>query len=340
MKHKRGFIAAVLFLVVFLGMYVIRDMNTEPAPYRVNRGIVFGTTYKIAYQSDADLQSEIQEEFRRFDLSLSPFNERSVISRINNNDSTVVADDWFITVFNKSKEVFEQSGGAFDPTVSPLINLWGFGFKKRADVTPERVDSLLPLVGMDKIVLKNGRITKADPRMTLDFSAIAKGFSSDVIGALLQKNGVKNYMVEVGGEVVTSGLNSKGLSWHIGINLPEDTAQVNSFQYKEVVCLSGKAMATSGNYRNFYYKDGKRIAHTIDPKSGYPIEHSLLSASVVADDCMTADAFATVFMVLGLERSLQLANGLPYIDAYFIYDKNGDEYGVAMTPGMRRHLEP
>lgn len=340
MANKRAWLAAILFLVVFLGAYLSRRV-VGPTPYQIDQGLVFGTTYKMVYQNKTDLQPEIEAELKKFDASLSPFNEQSVIARVNRNDRAVELDDWFVTVFNRSKEIFRLTEGAFDPTVSPLINLWGFGFKKKDDVTPEKVDSLLPLVGMDKIELREGRVDKQDDRMTLDFSAIAKGFACDVVGEFLKKRGVKNYMVEIGGEVVTAGVNAKGLAWRVAISRPEeDTTDIRTLQYKEVIALSGKAMATSGNYRNFYYQDGKRIAHTIDPASGYPIEHSLLSATVIADDCMTADAYATAFMVLGLERSMQLAEKRPDIDVYFICDAGNDLYEVAMTPGMRRYIQP
>lgn len=225
-------------------------------------------------------------------------------------------DYHFDQVFDKSKELYKMSGGAFDPTVMPLVNAWGFGFEKKDDVTPSLIDSLLPLIGFDKVKYKNEEIIKDMPDIMLDFSAIAKGYGVDVLAEMLEEKGVKNYMVEIGGELRVKGHNPSQQDWQIGIEKPMEGKR----ELKSTIGLNNHAVATSGNYRNFYYKDGKRYAHTINPQTGYPVSHNLLSTTVIAKDCITADAYATAFMVLGLEESIKLSNQVPGILVYFIYE--------------------
>lgn len=334
MKNKKGIIAAVIFTVIFMvGFW----MKPKHVPYQKNEGNIFGTIYHITYQYSQNLQDSILLELNRFDASLSPFNQESIITRVNNNDSSVVADRFFTTVFNRSKEIYESTGGAFDPTISPLINAWGFGFKKGEDVTPGEVDSLLQFCGFHKVALKDNRVIKADSRMTFNFSAIAKGFSCDVVASYLMEKGITNFMVEIGGEVVAHGVNELGQCWRIGINKPIENNSADAGEIEKIIDLCDAGMATSGNYRNFYYKDGKRIAHTIDPRTGYPVEHSLLSATVLAKDCMTADAYATAFMVLGLEKSREIVENDPDIEAVFIYMDEAGKDSVYMTPGIEKY---
>ena len=223
MRNKRGWLACVLFVSVFAGIAVWRQCGTPAGMvYRHNEGVVFNTLYHIVYQSEEDYQSQIEEELRRFDASLSPFNPTSIISRFNQNDTSVVADMWFSRVFNRSKEIWRDTEGAFDPTVSPLINAWGFGFKNGVPMTPEIVDSLWHLVGMERVELLGGRLYKDDPRMTLNFSAIAKGYAVDVVASFLRGKGVENYLVEIGGEVVARGKNERGEIWRVGIDTPDE----------------------------------------------------------------------------------------------------------------------
>ena len=264
--------------------------------------------------------------------------KESVISRINQNDSTVIPDEWFETVYHTAQLVSDETHGAFDITVAPLVNVWGFGFKKSDTVTPEMIDSIREFVGRDKVRYENKKVIKSDNRLMLDASAIAKGYASDVIADLLRRKDIKNFMVEIGGEVTAQGKNPKGICWRIGINKPIEDQSANPGEIQQVIGLCDAGMATSGNYRNFYYKEGKRFAHTIDPRTGYPVQHSLLSATVVAPNCMVADAFATAFMVLGLEESMRIATNNPELEAYFIYDAGNGAYGVEMTPGFNRFI--
>lgn len=325
-------------VIVIAGVVLLRQCRaTGGNAYHRNEGMIFNTIYHFTYEAREDYQSQIEAELQRFDASLSPFNPSSIISRFNRNDTAVVADAWFETVFARSKEVWRDTGGAFDPTVSPLINAWGFGFKTGEPVTPETVDSLWHLVGMERMELVDGRLHKDDPRMSLNFSAIAKGYAVDVVASFLREKGVKNFLVEIGGEVAAQGKNARGETWRVGIDTP-DEANVAGGEIEAVVMLDDAALATSGNYRNFRVVDGRRVAHTIDPGTGYPVQHSLLSATVLAPDCMTADAYATAFMVLGVDKSLEIAARNPGIEAYLIYAVDSVTTSVAMTPGMKQYL--
>ena len=312
----------------------------QPKHYFEDRGGIFNTSYTIKYESTDPLTDKIIKELRKFDLSLNVFNKNSIVAKVNRNEE-VELDDWFITVFNKAMEVSEKSGGAFDVTVSPLINMWGFGFEKVDSISPSVIDSLKQFIGYRKVRIENGKVIKDDPRITLNFSAIAKGYACDVIAALLEREGVKNYLVDIGGEEVARGKNQKGLCWSIGLNKPEDdfTGMINDVEMAILLCHK-RGVATSGNYRNYYIKDGKKIAHTIDPRTGYPTEQNILSASIIAPDCMTADAYATVFMVLGLEAACRLAETIPEIE-YFIYytDDTPLPYQVKYSPGLKSILK-
>ena len=278
--------------------------------YRQNTNFVFGTIYNITYQSDRDLQQEIEAELMKVDGEFSMFNPQSTVARINSGDSTVERSEMFNEIYQLAQTVSKETDGAFDITVAPLVNAWGFGFKHEQLPTPEQVDSLLQL------------------RNQMDFSAIAKGYGCDVVARLLESHGIHNYMVEIGGEVVVSGKNAKGDDWHIGITKPtEDSLNVEG-EMQTVLSITDHAMATSGNYRNFYYQGGRKYAHTIDPRTGYPVQHSLLSATVLAENCATADAYATSFMVLGVEGAKAVLSRHPELMAYLIYT---DEKGQLTT---------
>lgn len=324
------------FLIILIVGTVL--ILRKQAPYQTNEGMVFGTIYKITYQSKENLKPEIEAALQKVDNSLSPFNKQSVITHVNNNENMEV-DSLFTQVFQLSKKISEETHGAFDITVAPLVNAWGFGFKNATNVTDAVIDSLQEFVGIDKIDLINGKIVKKDPRVILDCSAIAKGYGVDCVARLLDSKGVKNYMIDIGGELVMKGKNPKMETWRIGINKPiDDSLSVNQ-ELQTVLEITDVGLATSGNYRNFYYKDGKKYAHTIDPRTGYPIQHNILSSTVVAKDCATADAYATSFMVLGLDSAKTICNAHPELDAYFIYTKEDGSTDIYFTEGMKRYLK-
>jgi thiamine biosynthesis lipoprotein len=332
--NKKKWIWQLPFLLLLIVGTVLIIRQQRAMPYQMNSGMVFGTVYNISYECDSDLHQAIKAELQKVDNSLSPFNEHSVITAINQNQD-VKPDEMFLTVFNKAMEISRETGGAFDITVAPLVNAWGFGFKNGSQPNRQQVDSLRRLIGYEKVILKNDRIVKQSPDIMLDCSAIAKGYGSDVVARFLQQQGVKNFMVEIGGEVVTSGVNPQRLPWRIGVTKPTDDTLSIKGEIQSVLNVTDLAMATSGNYRNFYYKGGKKYAHTIDPQTGYPVQHSLLSATVLAKDCATADAYATSFMVLGIDGAKKVLERHPELMAYFIYADDKGQNAVWCSPSLK-----
>jgi thiamine biosynthesis lipoprotein len=250
-------------------------------------------------------------------------------------------------MFAEAGRVYRLSGGAFDITVAPLVNLWGFGLKNRTHVTQAQVDSLLPLIGFDRVQLIDHHVVKADPRIMLDGGAVAKGQACDVVAALLARNGCTNYLVEIGGEIACAGVNSKGHKWRVGITKPEDQSTITNNQspinnqqssLQAVIEVSDLGMATSGNYRNFYYDGEHKRSHTIDPRTGKPVQHSLLSATVVSSTCMRADALATACMVLGAEKALDMIARAEDAACYLIVAQN-DTTVVITSPNWDTALQ-
>jgi FAD:protein FMN transferase len=326
-----------LFLLILLAF--VTQQCAPPAKYIFNEGQIYGTVYHIVYESPAgkDMKPEIDAELQRLTLIFSTFNPESQISKVNKN-LPVELDSMFINCFNCSMLVSELSEGAFDITVAPLVNAWGFGFTNRQKITKPLIDSLLRLTGYKKVKLESGKVVKENPGVMLDMSAVAKGYTCDIIGRFLHHKGCINYMVEIGGEVVAKGVNNKGNIWNIGISKPDETSYYAREDIQAVVKLPEKALATSGNYRNFYIQDGKKVAHEIDPHTGYPAEQNLLSTTVLAGDCMTADAWATAFMVLGLEKSVEIQKKIPGIEVYFIYADESGFNKVYMSDHFREYL--
>jgi thiamine biosynthesis lipoprotein len=335
--NKKKLIWQLPFLILLIvgTVLIIRQQHT--IPFMRSEGIIFGTTYHIAYQCDSDLSAGIKAELEKVDVSLSPFNPQSIITAVNQNQD-VKLNDMFLAVFQKAMSISEDTEGAFDITVAPLVNAWGFGFKNGKRPDRHQVDSLLQMVGYKKVKLRDGKVVKDDPRIMLDCSAIAKGFGTQVAADFLRHRGVKNFMVEIGGEIVTSGVNDNRLPWRIGVTKPVDDSLSVSQEMQTVLNVTDKAMATSGNYRNFYYEGGRKFAHTIDPKTGYPVQHSILSATVLADDCATADAYATSFMVMGLERAKKVLERHPELMAYFIYSDERGQNAVWFSPSLKNKI--
>ena len=316
------------FLII--GTIIILSQSKPAKPeFRKAQGLVFGTSYNITYFYNADLQPDIEHTLTLVDSALSMFNPESTISAVNRSESIQVADTMFLKVFRRAMEISRMTDGAFDITVAPAVNAWGFGFKHAENVSQATVDSLKEITGYWKIHEQNGLITKDDPRIMLDCSAIAKGFGSDMVAQMLSSKGISDYMVEIGGEIVLSGHNPKGKDWNIGISKPVDDSLSLNNELQTVIPITDIAMATSGNYRNFYVKDGRKYAHTIDPHTCMPVSHSLLSATVFAADCATADALATSMMVMGLDSARALCDRHPEFRAYFIYTDSAGNTIVA-----------
>lgn len=329
-----------LLIILFSVFIIISCKQTPKTTYLSFSGFTQGTTYSITYESidSINYQKEVDYLLAEFDTSLSTYIPSSFISKINRNEWNKM-DDYLITVLEKSQEVYKMTDGAFDITVAPLVNAWGFGFSNKEEMTNAKVDSILEFVGFDKISFHDSIITKSDPRIMLDMNAIAQGYSVDVIADFLERKGISNYLVEIGGELKTKGLNSKGKEWKIGIDKPFDNNLMPGENLQAIIKLTNKSLATSGNYRKFYEHNGVKYSHTINPKTGYSVNHSLLSTTVIANDCITADAYATAFMVLGLEKSYELAMQLPDIEAYFVYSNENGEFQVKETPTLKELIE-
>jgi len=319
-RHNWAWKLPFLVLLVLGTFLIMRQNHPKEAPFQTDEGMIFGTVFHATYQCDSSLHEHIIEELQAVDASLSMFNPLSTISKINQGESNET-DSLFRYVFTISQQISKATDGCFDITIAPLVNAWGFGFKQGILPDSAQVDSLRQLIGWNRVVLtSNGNIEKEREYMILDCSAVAKGFGSDQIAALFRRHGIQNFMIEIGGEIVVSGYNPKKTDWSIGINKPIEDSTSTTSEIEAVISLTDCAMATSGNYRNYYVsEDGRKLAHTIDPHTGYPVQHSILSSTVIAPTCAMADGFATSFMVMGLDKAKEILKQHPELKAYFIY---------------------
>lgn len=343
---KKNIIYSIVLLLLVAIVYFYRQSTSKPAHEIIqplNSKVVFsgntmGTSYRVVYLDEIgrDFQSSIDSLLLVFNQSLSTYIPGSEISRFNNGDSLVFESPFFYPVLNSSKEIFELTDGAFDPTVGPLVNLWGFGPGGPQLKDSVNIDLLVKLIGFNNIIFDEFSVKKKIPGIKLDFSANAKGYGVDVIADFLQNKGIDNFLVEIGGELVAKGVNEKGEIWKVGVSRPEE--QGNPDQLYSIIALDNSAMATSGNYRNFYELDGLKVSHTIDPATGRPVRHGLLSATVIAGDCMTADALATALMVMGTEKAIQLQRKNGNFEIFLIYnDGEGNMISYA-SEGIKPYL--
>ena len=333
-------IVQIIIIIVASAAILFVSRGCFRGEYIKLAGLTQGTSYHITYESkdSINLQYEIDSLLSDFDRSFSIYLPSSIISRINKNDPEVTVNEHFIQVFNKAYEIYKATDGIFDITVAPLVNAWGFGFTEKADSDSKMIDSLLQYVGMDKVLLEEGKIHKKYDEIMLDCNAIAQGYAVDVISNYFDRKGIKNYLVEIGGEINTRGVNEKGNIWLIGLDKPIEGNIIPGKYLQARIRLKNSSLATSGNYRKFYEKDGIKYAHSINPKTGYPVLKKLLSVTVIAEDCMTADAYATAFMVMGLEKTKEFLLEHKELEAYLIYSNDQGEYQVFTTGGMRRNI--
>lgn len=327
------------FLILILGLVgvCLSGCAPEPTYYEVTGRL--HTPYHIKFQYTESLEEEIDAQLDYFYHLFNAFDSTSVISRVNRGEPVEV-DTLFQKVFNRAQEVAALTDGAYDITCAPLINLWGFGFKDGDTVTAAAIDSVRAFIGYEKVHLEGNRVVKADPRVILNMSSIADGTVCDMIAAMFESKDIQNYMVEFGGEMRVKGLNPSGEAWRLGITKPTDDSTGLNQELQQIIRFPmPRGMATSGNYRNFYVKDGKKYAHTIDPIEGCPVQRDILSATIVAADGMTADACATAFMVLGSERAKRFYERMKGIDYYIICaDSTGQGFKVEYSPGFRQYL--
>lgn len=325
----KGFSLACIILMVLVGCSDMRYYFTE--------GRVYGTTYHVSYESARDYDVEIRSEMERVNSSLSMFNPKSVIARWNREETDTV-DSLVLKLWTKAWEVYTLTDGAFDITVAPLVNAWGFGLEGKQQPTSRELDSLRALVGMSKVTLKDNRLIKSLEGIQIDASSIAKGLGVDLVAEFFDTHGINNYMIEIGGEIRLKGESNKGRPWHIGIDKPIEDSTAMNRELQAVLEMTEGALATSGNYRRYYIVDGKKYAHTINPKTGYPVQRDIIGASVYAPTCMEADAYATSFMVLGFVEAKKLVQSLPGLEACLIYLDDQGKENVWMSDGIKKRV--
>lgn len=320
---------------------ILASCNSREKEYIKINGFAQGTTYSMSYRDSQkrNLQPQVDSILKAFDQSLSIYCKTSIITRINGNDTTARTDEYFNECYKLSEEVYKATNGAFDITVGPLVQAWGFGLKKRDKITKTLIDSLLPLVGMDKIRLTDNKMIKNDPRMFIDVNAIAQGYSVDVIARFFESKGISEYLVEIGGETYCKGLNAKGKEWVIGIDKPYDNNMTPGEELQAKVSLpTGKALATSGSYRKFFEENGVKYSHELDPHTGYPARNTLLSISVVTNSCALADGYATAFMVMGVDKTKAFLTKHSDMEAFMVYSGPKGEFLTYATPGFESML--
>jgi thiamine biosynthesis lipoprotein len=321
----------LLFLSFFALLF---SVNGQVEPMYLE-GQAQGTTYHITYfdEKQRDWQKDIDRLLKRFDKSVSTYQTNSLISKINHNQFYWRTDPYFNACFKKAKEIWTLTNGAFDPTVYPLVNAWGFGPEKKSNIEQSKIDSLLTFVGFEKIELTHGRIVKTDPRVSLDFNAFAQGYSVDLVSEFLRSKGITSFIVEIGGEVYAQGKRYEKYPWYIGLEQPiENKTSVNPLNV--IFQLNNIGVATSGNYRRFTIENGVKIVHHIDPKTGKPTSNQLLSASIFTDRCISSDALATAILVMGLDKAQEFLAQHTEIQAYLIYSDQDGKYQVFITPKL------
>jgi thiamine biosynthesis lipoprotein len=322
------------FLIILFCFYFSFNY-AQSKPIKIE-GKAQGTTYHITYfdSKNRNFGLEIIKILADFDLSVSTYIPNSIISRINANEKDVIVDTYFKTCFKKAKQVWENTYGAFDPTVYPLVNAWGFGPGKKLKIEQYKIDSILKFVGFEKIILKGNHIIKKDARVCLDFNAFAQGYSVDVVADFLKSKNINSFVVEIGGEVYANGKKPDGTNWNVGIETPIDNKNSGN-PLTATVKLENLALATSGNYRKFTIENGIKYAHHIDPKTGYPTKNNLLSASIFSKKCITSDANATGVLVMGLDKAKIFLFNHPELNAYLIYSDENGNYQTYETPKLK-----
>lgn len=320
---------AILFGIIAL----LTSCNQQPKKIML-QGEAQGSYYAITYydEQERNFQHEIDSIFHAVDVSVNLWVDTSVISKVNRNED-VTLDSIFVDNFRIAQEAAALSGGYFDPTISPIVAAWGFSYKHGDSITPQLIDSLKQLVDYRKVRIENGMVVKENPAMTLDFNAIAQGYTSDLIASFLDSRGIKNYLVDTGGEIMARGAKPNGQPWIVGIEKPADNWDSEQVVHTRIA-LRDKGLVTSGSTRKYVERNGKRYSHCIDPNTGYPVEHQVLSVTVMANSSVWADALASICMVMGMEKSLPLIESMDDVEAYYIYVNENNELETFATEGF------
>ena len=322
-------------IYTFIASLLLVSCQTHKPQKIVLQGLAQGSYYAITYYDslNRNFQTEIDSIFNIVDQSVSLWNDSSIISKVNRNEP-VKLNQIFIDNFNIAQQASALSDGYFDATISPLVAAWGFSYKNGDSITPQLVDSLKQLVNYKAVHIENGNIVKENPNITLDFNAIAQGYTSDMIAEFLSSKGIGSFLVDTGGEIMARGCKPDGSSWIVGIEKP--AANWDSERtVQERIYLRDKGLVTSGSTRKYVERNGKRYSHCIDPKTGYPVEHNVLSVTVIAENSVWADALASICMVMGLEKSLPIIKSLDGVEAYYISSNNQGELEIFATEGFR-----
>ncbi len=325
----------ILFvLVLFLVFTSCQDVK-----YQKVAGEAQGTTYHIIYNKDKMIKKEIDSLLNEIDLSVSNYNKDGLLYKINNNEDLEL-DKHFVTVFKKAKEISEVSEGFFDITVGPLVNLYGFGTEEKGQINDKTVDSLVQYVGYNKIKIVDNKLVKENEHIILDMNGLAQGYSADYVADFFERKGISNYLIEIGGETICKGHNEFGDEWRIGIEKPLENTALNDRQIQLIVGFKNKkvALATSGNYRKFFVEDSIKYTHTINPITGHPTRDSLVSVTIMADDCMTADGYATACLASGYKRAVKIVTENENLEAFLIYFDHKGNYQFYFTPGFKEHV--
>ena len=320
--------------LMIIGLAVLASCGKQPEKV-VLQGLAQGSYYAVTYydEQNRNFQREIDSIFHAVDMSVNLWVDSSIISKVNRNEE-VALDSIFIDNFNIAQEAARLSDGYFDPTISPIVAAWGFSYKSGDSLTPQLIDSLRQLVDYRNIRIENGKVVKENPVMTLDFNAIAQGYTSDLIARFLESRDVKNFLVDTGGEIMARGEKPDGKPWIVGIEKPADHWDSERIVQTRIA-LRDKGLVTSGSTRKYVERNGKRYSHCINPKTGYPVEHQLLSVTVMAENSVWADALASICMVMGKERSLPLIQNMDGVEAYFIFVNDQNELETFATEGFR-----
>jgi len=331
--HKR--ITTAILLLAAL-MAVIIWLRRDPPRYLRIAGAAQGTSYSVIWESTdgTNLKPQIESLLQELDRSLSTYASDSLINRVNANDPDVLPDGHLLEVLQQAIQAHQDTGGAFDPTIAPVVRASGFGPDAADAVLDQAIQDAMPLVGLDKVSIVDGRIIKERPGTTFDLNGIAQGYSADVIARFLTSTGSKNFMVEIGGEVVARGVNADGHDWRVGIDRPSEGNLFPGTHLEAILTLHDRALATSGNYRSFHEIDGRKYTHCIDPRTGQSTDSPLLSVTVTAPTCTLADAYATACMVMGLEQSIVFIASRPDLEALFIHADESGALQTHSTPGL------
>jgi FAD:protein FMN transferase len=332
----KRFIAILIFLVTLFSSCIKKTPVFENTT-----GFIQGTTYNIIYDNrknfnTSEVNTKIEQILHDFDMSLSLYLDSSILSRVNRNEDVKV-DSFFKEVFIKSDSISKLTDGAFDVTVGPLVRAWGFGPDDHKNFREEKLDSMLNLIGMEKVAIADDHLIKKDPGILLDFNAIAQGYSVDVICSYFDRLGIKNYLVEIGGEVRAKGTKA-GALWRIGIDRPEDLNMSPGQDLQAIIKISDQSVATSGNYRKFYVENGVKYSHTIDPRTGYPAKNKLLSATVITRECAVADGIATACMVMGKEGAIEFITSHPDLSGYLVFSDDSGNFKTWMSESLAKNV--